>query len=278
VRFAVLVLVAAAARAGEPVAVDLVADAPGVAAGGAVRVGVRFRLEPHWHVYWRNAGDSGAPPSVQWTLPPGVAASALGWPAPRRIPTPPFMTFGYEGEVVLSAEISVPAGYAATSLPVAADVEWLVCDANGCIPGDARLSLEIPVVSPAPPRDKDLTRGFPRPGGAFTALARGDEVVLRAGDSLAGAAFFPDEAEVLDHAAEQRAAADGLVLRVAKTRGKPVARLTGVLVRGDAAWIVDVPVTAAEDTRLPPLAWAAALALVAGAVVLAIRRRRARAA
>src|SRR5438270_11367645 len=35
-------------------------------------VGLLFDLEPGWHVYWTNAGDSGEPPSGKWTVPAGV--------------------------------------------------------------------------------------------------------------------------------------------------------------------------------------------------------------
>ena len=39
-----------------------------------------FKLEPGWHVYWQNAGDSGEPPRIQWTLPAGVTAGPISFP------------------------------------------------------------------------------------------------------------------------------------------------------------------------------------------------------
>ena len=44
--------------------------------GGPNSAGLYFKLEPGWHVYWQNAGDSGEPPRIHWTLPDGVTASA----------------------------------------------------------------------------------------------------------------------------------------------------------------------------------------------------------
>src|SRR5579885_1864785 len=58
--------------------------------------GLYFKLEPGWHVYWTNAGDSGEPPRMQWTLPKGVSADAMQFPAPKRLPLGPLMDFGYE--------------------------------------------------------------------------------------------------------------------------------------------------------------------------------------
>ena len=51
--------------------------------GGNNIVGLYFKLEPGWHIYWKNAGDSGEPPHIHWTLPEGVTAGAMQFPAPQ---------------------------------------------------------------------------------------------------------------------------------------------------------------------------------------------------
>ena len=61
--------------------------------------GLYFKLEQGWHVYWKNPGDAGQPPSIHWTLPSGIEAGDLQFPAPRRLPLGPLMDYGYEGEV-----------------------------------------------------------------------------------------------------------------------------------------------------------------------------------
>ncbi len=48
---------------------ELVSLAPSIAPGGTLQVGLVLTLEEHWHVYWINAGDSGEPPKITWTLP-----------------------------------------------------------------------------------------------------------------------------------------------------------------------------------------------------------------
>ncbi len=68
--------------------------------GAANDAGLYFKLEPGWHIYWKNAGDSGEPPHIKWTLPEGITASALEFPAPKRLPLGPLMDFGYENEVL----------------------------------------------------------------------------------------------------------------------------------------------------------------------------------
>ena len=36
-----------------------------MAPGKAVELGLRLRLAPGWHGYWRNPGDAGAPPEIR---------------------------------------------------------------------------------------------------------------------------------------------------------------------------------------------------------------------
>ena len=39
--------------------VELVSDNQSVAPGKPFWVALRMKMDPHWHVYWRNPGDSG---------------------------------------------------------------------------------------------------------------------------------------------------------------------------------------------------------------------------
>jgi thiol:disulfide interchange protein DsbD len=98
--------------------------------------GVQLRLDPGWHLYWRNPGDSGIPTEVTWR---DAEASALQWPAPHAFEEADgeLVTFGYDGEVLLASWLRPALG--AESL--GADVSLLVCRAS-CIP--AELSLSAP--------------------------------------------------------------------------------------------------------------------------------------
>ena len=140
---------------------------------GELILGLQFRLAPGWHVYWKNSGDAGFPPTV--TLQPATAffiPAEILWPAPRRFELPGnLVAFGYETEVVypLRTELqpsTTPAttatSDAATSdspdspaadtsrdtLRISADLDYLVCQAD-CIPYRYTLTLDQPLADPA---------------------------------------------------------------------------------------------------------------------------------
>src|SRR5262245_30406738 len=78
----------------EQVRAELVAHAPeGLGPDKLVWFGLRLEHAPHWHTYWKNAGDSGLPTNFSWTLPPGVVAGDIDWPTPKKLPIGPLLNF-----------------------------------------------------------------------------------------------------------------------------------------------------------------------------------------
>ena len=75
---------------------ELVSFGSTIAPGGTLQAGLVLTMEEKWHVYWVNAGDSGEPPHIKWTLPTGLSAGPILFPPPSRLPLGPLMDFGYE--------------------------------------------------------------------------------------------------------------------------------------------------------------------------------------
>ncbi len=84
---------------GPHVRVELIASQ--AALGPGMWLGLRFDLDPDWHIYWRNPGDSGGPPEATWVLPPGLQVAEFEWPAPSRFEVGGLINYGYHGSVVL---------------------------------------------------------------------------------------------------------------------------------------------------------------------------------
>jgi len=219
----------------QKVQIELVAEKAAVRPGDTITVALRQRIEPGWHTYWTNPGDSGEPTRINWTLPDGATAGPIQWPLPEAIPVGPLMNFGYSGEVLLLTEITLPETVGGSSLNIVADVNWLVC-AEICIPeqGTARLSLPLldRAISPLPSAAASDIRAArasipePKPWPAQFDV-KGDAIVLKIADvagvlpESASFRFFPLKWGEISHAAEQSASfqGDNLILQLARESG-----------------------------------------------------------
>jgi thiol:disulfide interchange protein DsbD len=128
---------------------SLLADVRGVLPGQPFALGVNFELERGWHIYWQNPGDSGQAPRIDWQLPPGFVAGDIEWPYPEQVSPPPVVTYGYARQVLLPVTMTPPPGLAGP-VTVRARVQYLVCK-DLCLPEQAELALELPVLDRAQP-------------------------------------------------------------------------------------------------------------------------------
>jgi DsbC/DsbD-like thiol-disulfide interchange protein len=129
--------------------VSLLSEKRTVTSGTGVLLGVRFDLEPGWHVYWKGQNDTGYPPHVTLDLPKGFRAGEIIWPVPKRLVSPGnILDHVYEGQVVLLVPITVPAETKSGRYPIKGEVSWLACH-EACVPGKEALELTISVNSEA---------------------------------------------------------------------------------------------------------------------------------
>ncbi len=181
----------------DQVTAELVSESAGIQPGASFWVGVRLDMEPLWHTYWRNPGDSGLGTSLTWDLPEGFTAGPIIWPTPKRIPLDPLVSYGYEGSTLLMVRMDPPADLASdqtVSLRVRAD--WLVCH-EVCIPGGADLELSLPVVDGPPslaplqaPFFAQIRASLPLEGVGWPVSLTG------AGDKLQLDVWLPEGSEV----------------------------------------------------------------------------------
>ena len=234
--FSVVVLVsharAASSSADAPhLHVQIVVPAGQLNRGESANAGLYFKLEPGWHVYWQNAGDSGEPPHIKWTLPAGITAGALQFPAPKRLPLGPLMDFGYENEVLFPFGLEVAKSAKAGPVALKAHVDWLVCR-EVCIPGKADLEVDrfvsstgVEVIQGKSDEDiynrlaNQLPNSFPDSDTAiFQSTPTGFRLAITTGHRESQAEFFPEDQNILNNPAPQTVTptAKGLVLDLVK--------------------------------------------------------------
>jgi DsbC/DsbD-like thiol-disulfide interchange protein len=237
--------------------VELVAEQQAIQPGKTFYAGLKFNLEPGWHIYWINPGDAGQPPRVNWQLPAGVTAGAIEWPYPQQLEAFSAVDFGYEDEVLLMTPMKAAAAFkAGGTASLGAQVKLIVCR-EMCIPGKAQLSLPLPVKEQAPAPSaakpwfdaarKKLPRPAPR-GWSFRAVNQKDSFRLTAevGHRVSKAMFFPLKESQIENAAPQNLqplkAGFQMTLKKSNELLKPIAHLKGVIVIGDQAYDIDAPV------------------------------------
>ena len=231
--------------------VSLVHAESQVKSGSVITVGIRFLLQPGWHLYWMNPGDAGQPPSVKWVLPFGWSAGELLWPTPTRLVNSAGVDYGYENEVTLLTAVKV----GAIDGDLVANLKWLVCK-EVCVPqsGTAGTTVRIGAnsVNPAAQQVMENAKAsLPNPVPAAwktNAFQNPGQVVLnlRPGIKVMQAMFFPEEREVIENAAPQKLSSTSyaaqLTMKKAGSSTK-LSRLKGVLVvNGASAYQIDVPV------------------------------------
>lgn len=130
--------------------VELLSAAEVVKAGEPIMLGLKLTIEPGWHTYWSNPGESGMKPSIVWNLPKGFTEVDVQFPFPHEFQSQGMLSYGYEGEVILPVRVNWPATLAEvpTELTIGVKLDWLTCNPDACLPGDAQLSVILPVGEP----------------------------------------------------------------------------------------------------------------------------------
>ena len=197
------------------------AHAPdGADAGKTVWIGLQIIHKPEWHTYWKNAGDSGLPTVLNWTLPAGVSAGEIAWPTPHKIRIGNLANYGYEGTVLLPVPLTIGPEFKPSLLNSGLDIKlkatWLVCRKE-CIPEEGEFALKLPVMGSTAMNGAQFSAAFaqaPKPllpavagvtlpssltvDGASIALAVHNLPVALRGKSLE---FYPESNEVIETAA-----------------------------------------------------------------------------
>ena len=198
----------------EHLTAELTALSPQIAVGGTLQVGLVLTIQEGWHVYWINAGDSGEPPAIHWTLPKGVTAGPMQFPPPSRLPLGPLMDFGYQDSVAFPVRLTASPTLHPGKLHLDAHVSWLVCS-SVCLPGKAHLGMDLEAVKGPLPKPAEVgalgtaLAELPSPlsdGMSAEAVTDAKQILVtfKTGSRETSAQIYPYDSEVIENAAAQR--------------------------------------------------------------------------
>lgn len=224
---------------------------------GSNWIAIRFTMEPDWHVYWKNVGDSGLPTTFDFDLPAGVQVVQSLWPTPVSFDTAGLISYGYGDEATWLFELT--GGPAEPEGMVT--VEWLEC-ALVCIPGSTLLDISWKGKAGSPTIFEKARSKIPMPADSFGSMKhQGDHLLWTPNEVNAKSWFFFSEDENWVRYGQEQVWTQGEGLKVpieedAPKSGNIKGVLTGFGEKGEplasieSSWILgedESPETAAEE-------------------------------
>ncbi len=129
-----------------------------------LRAGVEIKLDPGWKTYWRDPGDSGVPPTLDFSGSDNVKSVTVLWPAPERFPDGAGgNSIGYLDHVILPLRIAPQDAAKQSSLQL--KLGYDICG-NMCVPVEsepqARRSTATAPKRPRSRKRRSACRGASR--------------------------------------------------------------------------------------------------------------------
>lgn len=191
----------------------------GMLADGVTRLaGLEILLDPDWKTYWRNPGDSGIPPKMDFSGSDNVAAVTAEWPAPQLSFDGYGWVIGYTEAVIFPLLIEPDEPGAPSNLNLKLD--YAVCK-DICIPAQAEVAVVLDGAKPRTAEIDFFRRRVPAP----------IETPTETGGVVSGAVVRQDDKPVLQ-----------LVVRFPSDAEDGFA-----LVEGPEDWYLPVPERAGTD-------------------------------
>lgn len=135
--------------------IELVSAQDIISKGDTAIFAIRVTLSKGWHIYWVNPGDAGEPTilEISTNIDPKQKFVPL-FPTPSYKNTEGIVTLEYKGTVYFPFQIFIPRTFQSDSLAFNIYTKWLVCREK-CVPGEAKLSLSLPLGKEIPKRYVD---------------------------------------------------------------------------------------------------------------------------
>ncbi|MFL2543057.1 MAG: protein-disulfide reductase DsbD family protein [Alphaproteobacteria bacterium] len=114
-------------------------------------IGLQYEMDPGWKTYWKSPGDGGFAQNISWENSSNINNLEVLWPTPEKFQILGLTSLGYQNNVIFPLKLEITDESQDTFVNL--QVNFLICK-EVCIPGDARVFLEIPA------GNKELTDNF----------------------------------------------------------------------------------------------------------------------
>ncbi len=124
----------------EHVSLELISSVNSIYKENNLHLGLYFKLDPGWKIYWKYPGKAGYPPNIDWTKSKNIKDLEILWPKPEKFKILGMESIGYSKEVILPIKLILENNN--EELLVNFDVDYLTCK-KICIPFNDNLILNI---------------------------------------------------------------------------------------------------------------------------------------
>jgi len=125
----------------EHVSLELISSVNSIPKENNLHLGLYFKLDPGWKIYWKYPGKAGYPPGIDWVKSKNIKDLEILWPKPEKFEILGMESLGYSKEVILPIKLIIENNN--EKLLANFDVDYLTCK-KICIPFNDNLILNIP--------------------------------------------------------------------------------------------------------------------------------------
>ena len=131
-------------KADELIDIQVICDTATVAEKSEVLVGLEISLAPDWHIYWKNAGESGYSTTLKWSFSQEKwRADPLQFPAPYHYEYEGISGYALKNQFVLLNTLFAPSKLEEVS-KLEGRFDALICNESTCLPYEFQFSLQFP--------------------------------------------------------------------------------------------------------------------------------------
>ena len=132
----------------QPVQIQLISETEGIVPGKTFNLGLLLNHDPGWHTYWKNPGDVGLAPKIEWKdLPQGLEPQPVLWASPQLHKMGVIDVQAFQGQILHIHPIVAPESLKIGSqITLQGQLSWLMCSRK-CIPAREKVKITLPVVA-----------------------------------------------------------------------------------------------------------------------------------
>ena len=139
------------------VSLELISSVESVSNVNNLNLGLYFKLDHGWKIYWKYPGKAGYPPRIDWSKSKNIETLEILWPKPKKFKILGMESIGYKDKVVLPIKLLLKESN--QELSANFNIDYLTCN-KICVPYSDNLTLNIPIGSGKKSKNEKIINNY----------------------------------------------------------------------------------------------------------------------